>query len=112
VKNDDGYRVLKPVANAATHVILSPYDGHEISYRGLWDCMNMEGVSLKIFGKPEAHVGRRMGVVIATADTVLEAKRKAEIAAHKIMIKIGDNPWKGQSEMETRKHVSTAQSKR
>jgi len=104
-KNDDGFRVLKPVANAASHVILSPYDGHEVSYKGLWDCMGMEGVSLKIFGKPEAHVGRRMGVVVATAPTVLEAKRKAEIAAHKIMMKAGDNPWKGQTEMETRKHV-------
>jgi len=103
--NEWGYRVLKPVANAATHVILSPYDGHDIRYRNLWNCMNTQGVTLKLFGKPEGHVGRRMGVVIATAPTVLEAKKKAEIAAHAIEIQVAGQPWKGQTEMETRKHI-------
>jgi len=103
--NEDGFRVLEPVANAASHVILSPFDGHGIAYKGFWKAMGMDGVALKIFGKPEAHVGRRMGVVIASAETVLEAKKKAEIAAHSIEIKTHGNNWKTQTELETRKHV-------
>ncbi|MBI5229354.1 ATP-grasp domain-containing protein, partial [Candidatus Micrarchaeota archaeon] len=104
-KNEDGFRVLNPVANAASHVILSPHEGHGICYRGLWKCMNMQGVSLKIFGKPEAHVGRRLGVVVAMANSVLEAKKKAEIAAHTIEVKASGTQWKNQTDMETRKHI-------
>jgi len=104
-KNEWGYRAIKPVANSASHVILSPYDGHGIRYKNLWKCMNAQGVMLKLFGKPSAHIGRRMGVVVATAPTVLEAKRKAEIAAHAIEMKVGTSPWKTQTEMETRKHI-------
>jgi len=107
--NEDGFRVLKPIANAASHVILSPHEGHGLRYKGLWKCMSMPGVLLKLFGKPEAHTGRRLGVVVAMANTVLEAKRKAEIAAHSIEIKAGESEWAGQT--ETRKHVVYAKPK-
>lgn len=32
---------------------------------------------MRIFGKPEIHGHRRMGVIVATADTLEEARAKA-----------------------------------
>lgn len=46
------------------------------------------GVQMRIFGKPEIHGHRRMGVILATADTVDEARAKAERAYEKLNITI------------------------
>ncbi|MDE7026898.1 MAG: formate-dependent phosphoribosylglycinamide formyltransferase, partial [Duncaniella freteri] len=46
------------------------------------------GVQMRIFGKPEVKGHRRMGVILATADTVEEAREKAERAYGKLEIDI------------------------
>lgn len=46
------------------------------------------GVQMRIFGKPEVKGHRRMGVILATADTVEEACEKAERAYGKLEIDI------------------------
>ncbi len=102
----NGYRVLEPIASGASHVLLSPYEGKDTSFKGIWDCMSEKGVILKLFGKPEAHVNRRMGVVLATADTILEAKKNAEVSAHKIKIKTKGNDWAEQA--DKRMHLALA----
>ena len=48
----------------------------------------LEGVQMRIFGKPEVKGHRRMGVILATADTVEEAREKAERAYGKLEIDI------------------------
>ena len=56
------------------------------------------------FGKPEAHENRRMGIVLATADNVKEAKLKAEKTAHLIEMKTRQfQQWKEQQDKE--KHL-------
>lgn len=46
------------------------------------------GVQIRIFGKPEIKGHRRMGVILATADTLDEAKAKAERAYEALNVKV------------------------
>lgn len=46
------------------------------------------GVQIRIFGKPEIKGHRRMGVILATADTLEEAKAKAERAYAALEVKV------------------------
>ncbi len=95
---ENGFNVIKPVRPGASHVILSPCEGWVPGVRSLWQAMGND-VSLFLFGKPEAHVNRRMGLVVALADNVREAQKKAENAAHKIEMQTQQQPeWKGQQE--------------
>jgi phosphoribosylglycinamide formyltransferase 2 len=48
----------------ASAVILSSVETHNPQYEGMEDVCAAERTYLRIFGKPEAHVGRRMGVVV------------------------------------------------
>ena len=55
----------------ASAVILSGVETHDPQYTGMADVTAAQRTYLRIFGKPEAHVGRRMGVVVCwdTLDT-------------------------------------------
>ena len=46
------------------------------------------GTQMRIFGKPEVRGHRRMGVILATADTLDEARAKALRAYEKLDVKI------------------------
>jgi len=99
-----GYNVVPMLAPSATHVMLSPYEGWDPAFRNLWKAFNAKGLSFMFFGKPEAHTNRRMGIVLATADKVEDAKLKAEKAAHFIEMKTRQfQDWKGQEDKE--KHL-------
>jgi len=59
---------------------------------------------LLLFGKNEAHINRRLGVVLATDPDVQKAKEKAERAAHHIEISTRqDQKWRKQESRE--KHI-------
>ncbi|KKR22476.1 MAG: Phosphoribosylglycinamide formyltransferase 2 [Candidatus Daviesbacteria bacterium GW2011_GWB1_39_5] len=89
---------------AASHVILAPSEGFDPGYNRLSEVMNEPGVSVLLFGKNEAHLNRRMGVVLATDPDVQKAKEKAEKAAHKIEMCTRQNPkWQKQDSLE--KHI-------
>ncbi|MEA1944994.1 MAG: formate-dependent phosphoribosylglycinamide formyltransferase [Euryarchaeota archaeon] len=106
---EGGYRGFDPMMPAASHVILSPAQGFDPEYKGLFDAMTMQGVNIYLFGKPLAYhsgwiVEERMGIALAMGKNAFDAKRKAEIAAHKIMIRTAtDKKWRGQE--ERRMHV-------
>ena len=61
----------------ASAVILSGVETHHPDYTGMETVCAAERTRLRIFGKPEAHVGRRMGVVVCwdTLDTPQDALR-------------------------------------
>jgi phosphoribosylglycinamide formyltransferase 2 len=52
----------------ASAVILSPEDSNEPLEYNLFDALKEECTRVRIFGKPEAHKGRRMGVVLCYGD--------------------------------------------
>lgn len=99
-----GFPVVPIITPAASHVILSPTDGFDPGYKNLSAVLNEEGVTVLLFGKNEAHLNRRMGIVLATDIDVQKAKQKAEIAAHKIEMCTRQNPdWQKQESQE--KHI-------
>ncbi len=76
---------------------LGPSASKAIVVEGDSDCVVMDnlegvlsepGVQLRIFGKPEVRGHRRMGVILATADTVDEAKAKAERAYAALKVRV------------------------
>ncbi|HCE31368.1 phosphoribosylglycinamide formyltransferase 2 [Candidatus Daviesbacteria bacterium RIFCSPHIGHO2_01_FULL_40_24] len=99
-----GFDVVPILTPAASHVILAPSEGFDPGYNRLSEVMNEPGVSVLLFGKNEAHLNRRMGVVLATDPDVQKAKEKAEKAAHKIEMCTRQNPkWQKQDSLE--KHI-------
>ncbi|MCL4354531.1 formate-dependent phosphoribosylglycinamide formyltransferase, partial [Patescibacteria group bacterium] len=99
-----GFDVVPIITPAASHVILSPTEGFDPGYKSLSDALSEEGVTILLFGKNEAHINRRLGVVLATDQDVEKAKKKAEIAAHKIEVATRQNPkWQKQESRE--KHI-------
>ncbi|MFB6126195.1 MAG: formate-dependent phosphoribosylglycinamide formyltransferase [Halolamina sp.] len=56
------------------------------AFTGLDDALAESAGRLRLFGKPEAYAGRRMGVVVATGDDVAAARTQAETVAESIRI--------------------------
>jgi len=75
---------------AASAVILADRDSATVSYSGLAEALAEEGTDLRIFGKPTSRPYRRMGVALATAGAIDEARRRARDAASRIVIGYGD----------------------
>ena len=72
----------------ASAVILGGVDASAVRYEGLAQALTVPDSEVRLFGKPEAFTHRRMGVALASADSVDEAKNKAVKAASYIMVKI------------------------
>lgn len=70
----------------ASAVILSKEEGVPQSYSGLGEALQEKQSEVRIFNKPMAYPGRRMGVALATAETVEMAREKAMKVASKIQI--------------------------
>lgn len=78
-------RFLGPSASKA---IVVEGDSDKIVMENLEAVLAEPGVQIRIFGKPEVRGHRRMGVILATADTVEEAKAKAERAYAALNVKV------------------------
>lgn len=75
--------------SGASAVILSDIDAKDFFYTGLDKALATPGSEIRLFGKPEAIKNRRMGVALATAESVDEAKNRAIQAAELIDIHPG-----------------------
>lgn len=73
---------------SASRAIVVEGDTDKIEFDNLEDVLNEPGVQIRIFGKPEIKGHRRMGVILATAGTVEEAKAKAERAYDKLKVNV------------------------
>jgi phosphoribosylglycinamide formyltransferase 2 len=74
-------------SSAASAVILAESDAEEPEYSGIEDALATdEHVRLLIFGKPSASPGRRMGVVLATGETVEAALAAAKSGAQAVAV--------------------------
>ena len=65
----------------ASAVIYGGFDANGLSYEGLGQALAVEGTAVRLFGKPVSYVRRRMGVALAVAENVEEARHKARDAA-------------------------------
>ncbi|AMK78142.1 MULTISPECIES: formate-dependent phosphoribosylglycinamide formyltransferase [Methylomonas] len=71
---------------AASAVILGGIDAKAVTYHGLDKALAVADTDIRLFGKPEAFVARRMGVALATAGNVSDARAKAVQAASLISV--------------------------
>ena len=65
----------------ASHVIYGGVDASGIVFDGVDRALSIEGTELRLFGKPESFVKRRMGVALARADGIAQARQRATAAA-------------------------------
>ena len=61
----------------ASAVIYGGMEATGIVFDGVAEALAMPGVDIRLFGKPEAFVKRRMGVALATAPDTDQARAKA-----------------------------------
>jgi phosphoribosylglycinamide formyltransferase 2 len=73
----------------ASAVILGGINAKGVVYEGLAQALAVADSEVRLFGKPEAFVNRRMGVALATAESVDEARHNAVKAASLVVIKPG-----------------------
>ena len=72
----------------ASKVIYGDHDVDEIYFEGVDQALQIPGIDIRLFGKPKSFKKRRMGVILATSDTVKAAIDNAKKASSKIKIKI------------------------
>lgn len=80
-----GVRFYGPSASRA---IVVEGDTDKVVFGNLDEVLSEEGVQMRIFGKSEVVGHRRLGVILATADTVEEARAKADRAYKKLKVKL------------------------
>jgi phosphoribosylglycinamide formyltransferase 2 len=71
----------------ASAVILAGGEASEFSITGVKEALKIKQADIRLFGKPTTRRYRRMGVALARASTVAEARKKARAAAQKIKVK-------------------------
>lgn len=72
------------LAAGASAVIYGGIDGRGIVFEGVAEALQVPGSDLRLFGKPEAFVRRRMGVALATGEDVEQARERAKQAAGRV----------------------------
>ncbi|WP_293763096.1 formate-dependent phosphoribosylglycinamide formyltransferase [uncultured Aquitalea sp.] len=65
----------------ASAVIYGGMEAQGIAFEGVAEALAVPGADLRLFGKPESFVRRRMGVAVAYADDVDTARERARLAA-------------------------------
>lgn len=73
---------------SASRAVVVEGDTTQIEMCNLDEVLAEPGTQMRIFGKPEIHGHRRMGVILATADTVEEARAKADRAYSKLQVNV------------------------
>ena len=74
----------------ASAVIYGGVNAKGVVYEGVEEALRIPHVDLRLFGKPEAYVKRRMGVALAYGADVAEARQRAKQAAARVKPVIPD----------------------
>ncbi|MBI4985315.1 MAG: phosphoribosylglycinamide formyltransferase 2, partial [Rhodocyclales bacterium] len=68
----------------ASAVIYGGLAEKAIAFDGVEQALAVPESDLRLFGKPESFLKRRMGVAVANADTTDEARARAKLAASRV----------------------------
>lgn len=71
---------------AASSVILVQGDSSDVQFSGLENALATADTQLRLFGKPEVSGSRRMGVALAVADSIEDARNNANAAAAAVTV--------------------------
>ena len=80
--------VIRQHGPAASSVVLVSGDSTSMRYSGLDAAISEPDTDLRLFGKPEVSGQRRLGVTLALADTIDEARAKANRASASIKVEL------------------------
>jgi len=69
---------------AASAVIYGGLEAKGIAFAGVAEALSVPGSDLRLFGKPESFIKRRMGVAVATGEDITQARSRARLAASRI----------------------------
>ncbi|MFE1743623.1 formate-dependent phosphoribosylglycinamide formyltransferase [Coleofasciculus sp. H7-2] len=78
---------------SASAVILASKHSNSIAFMEVQEALSEPDVDIRLFGKPNSRPNRRMGVALAKASNVQEARDKATKAASKIKIVNQDDDY-------------------
>lgn len=73
---------------SASRAVVVEGDSNCVEFENLEKVLSEPSTQIRIFGKPEVHGHRRMGVILAKGATVEEARAKAERAYNKLSVKV------------------------
>jgi phosphoribosylglycinamide formyltransferase 2 len=73
----------------ASAVIYGGVDGKPLVFDGVADALGVPNTDIRLFGKPESFIKRRMGVALAHDADVEEARKNAKLAASKVKPRLG-----------------------
>ena len=73
---------------SASQAVVVEGDTDRVEFENLDKVLEVPGVQMRIFGKPEIKGHRRMGVILATDDTLEGARQKAAEAYEKLKVKV------------------------
>lgn len=68
----------------ASAVIYGGIDAREVAFEGVSDALRVPSSDIRLFGKPESFVRRRMGVALASGEDTEVARGRAKLAASKV----------------------------
>jgi phosphoribosylglycinamide formyltransferase 2 len=71
---------------SASAVILADRDATAFGFEGMAEALADSAVDIRLFGKPATRPNRRMGVALARAENVEDARRRAVAAAANVRI--------------------------
>ena len=80
--------VIRQHGPAASSVVLVSGNSTSMRYTGLDAAISEPDTDLRLFGKPEVSGQRRLGVTLALADTIDEARAKANRASASIKVEL------------------------
>lgn len=69
---------------AASAVIYGGINGKHVVFTGVEEALSVPDTDIRLFGKPESFIRRRMGVALATGEDIESARKRAAEAAAKI----------------------------
>lgn len=72
----------------ASKVIYGNHDADHIYFEGIDQALKVPGVDIRLFGKPKSFKKRRMGVILASSNTMESALESVKKAALKIKTKL------------------------
>lgn len=74
----------------ASRVIYGGVDAQAVVFDGMAQALAQPGTDLRLFGKPESFVKRRLGVGLAAADTIEQARERARTVAKAVSVRAAD----------------------
>jgi phosphoribosylglycinamide formyltransferase 2 len=69
----------------ASAVIYGQHEAKGIAFAGVAEALRVPNSDVRLFGKPESFARRRMGVALATGKDTDEARKRAKLAASKVV---------------------------